>query len=279
MKILVESGATKSEWRVIGTGERFFLPGMNVSSMPVTAVKKIIGEGLSHIDCAAELEGFYLYTAGVVTETILVELTSSIKKFAPYAFIDIQNDLMGACRAAWGHDSGLVAILGTGSNTGFYDGVRISQKVMSGGFILGDEGSASVLGRLFITDWLKYAVPEDIAEDLDASGFDTSYESIIHNVYAGEAPSRYLGSLAPFILKHYDSSEYIRLLVDSNFRAFAEKSLMKYDIASHPVAILGGFGCACSDVISRIFSEYGIRISCFIKAPVEGLVNYHTHSE
>jgi len=275
MKVIVESGATKSEWRVIGTENHYFLPGMNVSSMPMDAVRSIIGEGLSRIDGAGQLEGFYLYTAGVVTQEIHNELTSTITESAPHAAIDIQNDLMGACRAAWGRDSGLVAILGTGSNTGFYDGSRVNQKVMSGGYILGDEGSASVLGRLFISDLLKFAVPGDIADDFNTS-FSSSYESIIHNVYAGEAPSRYLGSLAPFIMSRYDTSDYIRNLVDGNFRAFVEKSLMKYEVDTYPVAILGGFGCACSEVISRIFSEYGIRISSFIKTPIEGLVKYHT---
>jgi len=275
MKVIVESGATKSEWRIAGTSERFFLPGMNVSSMPMNAVKKIIGEGLSRISTIGELEGFYLYTAGVVTQAICLELTSFIKEYAPSASVDIHNDLMGACRSAWGRDSGLVAILGTGSNTGFYNGSQISQKVMSGGYVLGDEGSASVLGRLFITDWLKFAVPEDVALDFNAS-FDSSYESIIYNVYKGDAPSRYLGSLSPFIMRHYDSSEYARNLVDTNFKAFAEKSLMKYDVATYPVAILGGFGCACREIVGRIFAEYGIRISQFISAPIEGLVKYHT---
>jgi len=275
MKVIVESGATKSEWRLSGTDSKFFLQGMNVSSMPMNAVKKIIGEGLSRIGAAGELEGFYFYTAGVVTQEILLELTSFIKGYAPSASVDIHNDLMGACRSAWGRDSGLVAILGTGSNTGFYNGSQISQKVMSGGYILGDEGSASVLGRLFITDWLKFAVPEDVALDFNAS-FDTSYETIINNIYKGDAPSRYLGSLAPFIVRHYDSSEYARNLVDTNFKAFAEKSLMKYDVATYPVAILGGFGCACREIIGRIFAEYGIRISRFIQAPIEGLVKYHT---
>lgn len=273
MKVIVESGATKSEWRVTCSEERFFLPGMNVSAMPMDAVKNILEEGLSRFD-ASSIEGIYLYVAGVVTQPIREDITAFIKKSMPSAEVDIQNDLIGACRAAWGHGSGLVAILGTGSNSGLFDGCELGQKILSGGYILGDDGSGSVLGRMFITDWLKFAVPEDVAEDFNAE-FDSSYETIIYNVYKSDAPARYLGSMAPFILRHYDSSEYIRNLVDLNFRRFVEDSLMKYDVATYPVAVIGGFGYAAREIVTRIFSEYGIRISMFLPAPIEKLVEYH----
>lgn len=273
MNVIVESGSTKSEWRVTGTDERFFLPGMNVSSMPMKAVKKTLGEGLSRLDTSS-VDGFYFYVAGVVTNSIREELADFIKAFAPSAEIDIQNDLVGACRASWGHESGLVVILGTGSNAAFYDGHDMVQKVFSGGYVLGDAGSGCVLGRLFLADWLKFAVPKDVADDFNAE-FDSSYESIIDNVYNSDAPSRYLGSLAPFILKHYDSSEYARKLVDGNFRTFVEDSLLKYDVAGYPVAVVGGFAYACRDIVTRIFSEYGICISRFLPAPIDSLVEYH----
>lgn len=273
MKVVVESGSTKSEWRVVGSEERFFLPGMNVSSMPMQAVKKTLEEGLSRLD-SSSLEGFYLYTAGVVTQAVRDDIVSFVRTFSPSADVDVQNDLVGACRAAWGHESGLVVILGTGSNTAFFDGKELSQKVYSGGYVLGDAGSGCVLGRLFLADWLKFAVPEDVADDFRAE-YDSSYEAIIENVYHSDAPSRYLGSLAPFILRHYDSSEYVRNLVDGNFRTFVEGSLLKYDVASYPVAVIGGFGYANREIVSRIFSEYGIRISIFLPAPIDRIVEYH----
>lgn len=274
MKVIVESGSTKSEWRVVGTEEKFVLPGMNVSAMKMKAVKKILEEGLTRICAIGTPEGFYLYTAGVVTKTIREELESFISGFAPGAVVDVQNDLVGACRAALGHEAGLVVIIGTGSNTAYYDGENLSQKVYSGGFILGDDGGACVLGRRFLTDWLKFDVPEDVAADF-VKEFDGSYDAIIENVYHSDVPSRYLGSFAPFLLKHYKTSEYVRHLVDSNFKTFVERSVLKYDVTAHPVAVVGGFGFACRDIIARIFSEYGIRISRFLPAPVEGLVSYH----
>ncbi|MBQ9548871.1 MAG: hypothetical protein IJV01_06940 [Bacteroidales bacterium] len=276
MRILIESGATKSEWRILGGGERFFLSGTNVSSMPLPAVCKLLEEGVRQCRSlsAEPVEGLYLYTAGVVTPDIRGELSAFLQGLVPGAELDIQNDLMGAARGAFGRESGIVAILGTGSNTCFYDGASVSQKVFSGGFILGDDGSASVLGRLFLADWIKYRVPADLAAEFTAR-FDGSYAGIVEKVYRSDAPARYLGSLAPFILEHYDTSEYVRGLVDGHFRAFVEKSLRAYDLETWPVGVVGGFGWACRSIVQRIFTEYGIRIHAFVPAPIDGLERYH----
>lgn len=276
MRILIESGATKSEWRILGGRGCFFLPGTNVSSMPLEVVCKVLEEGLEHCRTLSTepVEGLYLYTAGVVTPAIRSELSAFLQGLAPGAELDIQNDLMGAARGAFVRESGVVAILGTGSNTCFYDGSSVSQKVYSGGFILGDDGSASVLGRLFLADWIKFRVPADLAADFTAR-FDGSYADIVEKVYRSDAPARYLGSLAPFILEHYGSSDYVKQLVNGHFRAFVEKSLRAYDLSAWPVGVVGGFGWACREIVQRIFSEYGIRIHAFIPAPIDGLERYH----
>jgi len=209
MKALVESGSTKSEWRFSG-GEKFILPGMNVSAMSMKNVKGILAEGLSKIGDASSLNGVFLYTAGEVTPAVREEITTFIRTYAPSAVIDVQDDLVGACRAALGDQSGIVAIMGTGSNTGFYDGAGVSHNVFSGGYILGDKGSASELGRLFLADWIKFDVPEDVAADIGRK-FDSSFEAIINNLYNGDTPSRYLGSLAPLIMSQIGSPAKFRV--------------------------------------------------------------------
>ena len=188
---------------------------------------------------------------------------------------DVQTDLIGAARAACGHEPGIAAILGTGSNSCQFDGNSIVRRVYSSGFILGDEGSAATLGKLFISDFLKGFVPEAVAKDF-ARRFPSDYATIVENVYRNpDSPSSYLGSFAPFILEHYDDS-YIKELVDGNFRAFIRRSIKQYDYQRYPVGVIGGFGYALRDIFTRIAAEEGIRISCFYPAPVEGLIKYHT---
>lgn len=273
MKIIVESGATKSDWRYMGEGSsqsRRALAGTNVSSMPMEEVLSVIREGLSGCE---GVDGFYLYTAGVVTEAIREEVKSFVRSLVGNCDIDVQDDLVGAARAVLGHGEGIVAILGTGSNACLYDGSTVHTKVKSGGFILGDDGGASVLGKRFIADFLKNRIPEPIASEF-ASSFDVSYPTIVENVYRAGRPAAYLGAFAPFIVSRYDNP-YIRTLVDNNFRDFIEKMLKAYDTRTYGVGVVGGFGCACRDIFSRICAEEGVRVNGYVAAPIDGLLRYH----
>lgn len=278
--IIVESGATKSEWRVFDEAgrevKRFARSGTNVSAMKIEDVRQTLCD-------AIESEGltgarrFHLYTAGVVTADISRELEESLRQVSAIRKIEIQNDLMGAARGVCGHSAGIVAILGTGSNTCFFDGESVSQKVFSGGYILGDEGSGASLGKLFLADYIKGLVPEEIASDF-ASEFDASYAGIVSNVYHSPSPSGFLGSLAPFLLRHYPHP-YAKKLIEQNFRSFIERALLRYDVEHHPVGIVGGMGWAFQDIIRPLMEAAGIRISQFLKAPIDGLCNYHLEKQ
>lgn len=276
MTIIVESGATKSDWRKTDAGgntvSRQILPGMNVSTVSMDRIKEILSDGLA-ASKASEGDSLYLYTAGVVTEQIRRELTDFTLSKVRLRDMDIQNDLVGAARGVLGHNPGIVAIMGTGSNTCFYDGESVSQKVLSGGFIIGDDGSGAALGRLFLSDFIKNLIPDEVAADF-ASKFDASYAAIVENLYRGPAPSGYLGSLAPFILSHY-GNPHIKKLVDENFRRFIDRSLKRYDTDRYPVGVVGGFGYANRDIFSAMCQVSGIRLAGFIKEPVEGLIRFH----
>ena len=277
MILIVESGATKSDWRVISKDgkemKRVISEGINVSTMKMDTIKNIISETANQLTQEGVSE-IYFYTAGVVTKEILIELKSALNKVIPTIICDIQNDLTAAARAVCGHATGIAAILGTGSNSCLFDGEKIIQRVYSCGYILGDEGSAATLGKLFIADFLKGLVPAHIAADF-TSRYDCDYATVIQHVYRSEtSPSGYLGSFAPFIMEHY-SDKYIQELVDGNFRSFIRRSLKQYDTETHQVGVIGGFGYALKDIFTKVAEEEGVRISKFIKEPIEGLIDYH----
>lgn len=280
MRLIIESGATKGDWRLISsegreTG-RFLAEGTNVSTMPMDRIAGIIRDTAKEVAGAASepVSSVHLYTAGVITTQTESELTGIIRECFQNSEIEIQNDLTAAARAVCGHKPGIAAILGTGSNSCQYDGGKIVRRIYSCGYILGDEGSAATLGRLFIADFLKGLVPERISLDF-ASRYDCSYATIVENVYRSSgSPSAYLGNFAPFIMEYYDDP-YIKELVDGNFRNFFRRSIKQYDYTKYPVGIVGGFGNALKEIIERIASEEGITISGFLPHPIEGLKRYH----
>ena len=277
MILIVESGATKSDWRAVSRDrkemKRVIAEGVNVSTMKASAIKDIISDAARQF-AHEGISEIYFYAAGVITDEVSAMIKEAFAESIPAASCEIESDLIAAARAACGHSEGIAAIVGTGSNSCLYDGTQITGRVYSGGFILGDEGSAAALGKLFISDFLKGLVPAYIAADF-AARYDSDYAAIVQNVYRSQtSPSGYLGSFAPFMMEHY-GNDYIRELVEGNFRSFIKRSLKQFDTDRYPVGVVGGFGYALKEIFTKIAEEEGVRISRFIKEPIEGLIDYH----
>ena len=268
MKIIVESGATKSDWCLIcpdGSTRRIKTGGINISTMPRSEVEKVISEAFARLSITPSMvKEVHFYAAGM--------LGNEMFEYFPYSFVECASDLLGAARALFGHESGVAAILGTGSNCGLYDGEKIVRNFKSGGFILGDEGSAACLGKLFVSDFLKELVPDDIARDF-AAEFRADYPTIVANVYKGSTPSAYLGSFAPWIMDRYEGSAYIQQLVEQNFRNFFVRSAGRF--GDMPVGIVGGFAKSLEGIIRRIASEIGVDIREVLYSPAEQLIDFH----
>ena len=278
MKIIADCGATKSQWRVLyddGSVKELTAGGINASTMSATAIAKIISEISDKISAAdnpaAEI---YLYMAGLASDGLISTINAIFARSLNVSCLEIHSDLLAAARAGCGHAPGIAAILGTGSNSCEYDGCSIVRRVSSGGFILGDEGSAATLGKLFLSDFIQDLIPAEIATEF-ASRFTSDYAGIVANVYGRESsPSGYLGSIAPFIMEHY-GHPYIKNLVEGNFRSFIRRSIKQYDTGRLAVSVIGSFGYALQEIFTRIASEEGITVSRFIKAPIDALVEFH----
>ncbi|MBR4809153.1 MAG: hypothetical protein IK031_02610 [Bacteroidales bacterium] len=274
MIIVVEAGATKSDWRVLDSGSerRMLLPGINVSTIAMEQNLSTIGSGLLQAG-APQLDGFYLYTAGIVTPEIRQTVSAHVRSIVSTGDIEVHDDLVAAARAVCGRNSGIVAMLGTGSNACSWDGERVSFKARSGGYILGDEGGGAALGKRFLADLIKGLVPDAVATEFGKS-YDASYEGIVQGVYRSPAPAAYLGSFAPWLLERY-SDPYVKSLIDGNFRSFIERLLLRYDTSSAKVGVVGGWGFACKDIFRALCSGYGIETGEFVPEPVSGLVRFH----
>lgn len=294
MDILCESGATKSDWRLLSEGKELFRhpdEGTNLSVMSPEVVEEHIRQaafgvlsGLEHLVklgvADASIDHVWYYTAGVPDGERREHLETLLEALFHPRQIEIQSDLLAAARAACGHEAGIAAILGTGSNSCLFDGEKIVGKAGSGGFILGDEGSAAHIGKLFLADYIKGLVPEDLAlqfRELHLGGGDGSrdYETIITEVYhpIGSA-STWLGSLAPFVLSHY-AEPYVKALVDGSIQSFIDRHLRAYDLSRYPVGVVGGFGSAIKTLFVPLARKAGARILGFYPHPIDELVRYH----
>lgn len=277
-KIIIDSGATKADWCAFDGASRLQTktPGMNLSTMPEAVVAEIASGAITALGLDnASVSEVHFYAAGLIAGSPAAEsMAGLLSRSFPSAEVECTSDLLAAARAVCGHEKGIAAILGTGSNSCLYDGENIVRNIRSGGFILGDEGGGACLGKLFMADFLKGLVPEPLASEF-ASSFDVSYMTVVKNVYRGDAPSAYLGSFAPWILAH-SGTEYVDSLIERNLMDFVGRALRQYDLKAYPVGFVGGFACACAPVIERIAAAEGFSISTIVPAPLDKLVEYHS---
>ncbi len=222
---------------------------------------------------ATETQIIFFYGAGCIPEKKGVVEKVLRKVFPDADRIEVESDLLGAARAVCQHQEGLACILGTGSNSCHYDGDKIVGNIPPLGYILGDEGSGAVLGKLFLNALFKGALPDGMKEDfLQSSGL--SYPEIIQRVYRQPMANRFLASTSLYISEHLDVPA-LRDLVKQNFRDFFHKNIAQYGRHDLPVGAIGSIAYHYRDLLQEVAEEEGYNLSKIAKSPMEGLVAYH----
>lgn len=275
MVIIAESGATKTDWRALnedGSVASVQTEGLNPAVMSHEEMNRIIGAAIPAVNPSGVRVGkVCFYGAGLVSPESSAVLASILELWCPFADLEFHTDMEAAGRAVFGDGSGVVAIMGTGSNSCLWEGGRIVRNIRPGGFILGDEGGGAALGRMFLADYIKGLVPEELASLFeDTYGLD--YAGIVKGVYRSEAPSKFVASFARFVYENRRYG-YASGLVERNIRDFMERSLTRY--GNGKVGVVGSFGHACREQLETVGKEYGLEFVKFVQAPIEGLVAYH----
>ena len=279
MKLIVESGATKTDWRLVMDDAQVRTatsPGLNPSVLGVEQISKIIGSVIPVINPEGRsVSEIYFYGAGLVSAEASAPLAAALEMWCPFARMEFHSDMLAAARALFGNGTGIVAIMGTGSNSCLYEDGAIVRNIRPGGFILGDEGSGAALGKALLSDFVKGLLPQHIEEEL-IKDFALDYQTIVRKVYREPAASAYLASFAPFIIERTDDP-YISAMVRDCIEAFVKRSLARYisDDKKIKVGVVGSFGCACEHFLREAGSEYGLEFTDFLKSPVDNLVTYH----
>jgi N-acetylglucosamine kinase-like BadF-type ATPase len=224
MKIIVESGATKTAWRAIsveGNMTEVLTPGLSPTCLDAEYISDIVRKAVPALNPDGKsVEQIVFYGAGLVSEESTASLRSCLEMWCPFASVEFHSDILAAARALFGDGSGVVAIMGTGSNSCLYRDGKIIRNYRPGGFILGDDGSAASLGKAFMSDVVRSLTPANVYQ-LFREEYDLPYQNIVENVYRKPGAAAFLGSFAPFILKNIDEpSGYFRSLVEGCIDAF-----------------------------------------------------------
>lgn len=281
MKLIVESGATKTAWRSLasdGTVRETLTFGLNPTCLDEEICRDIIRSAIPALNPAGEMiEHVYFYGAGLVSEESASILRASLDMWCPFATVEFHSDVLAAARALFGDGSGVVAIMGTGSNSCLYDNGSIVRNIRPGGYILGDEGGGASLGKAFLADFVKGLLPAEIEEELVAeTGLD--YAKVVRKVYKEPAASAFMASFAPFIMKRLEHPYMYRLVYEC-LESFVVRALSRYSSDDEPfalkVGVVGSLGCAFREILVKIGREHGLEFVKFLKSPIDELVKYH----
>lgn len=260
MILIAESGSTKTDWTICEKGEVFksiqthgISPNYMKESDIISAITNDWPDFQKDID-TYNMTQIYFYGTGCGNPSADKVIRDALDKVFANIEITIHNDILASARALCQNKPGLVCILGTGSNSCYYDGLNIVESKYAPGYVLGDYGSGAHIGINFLKALLEGDLSDDILE-LYQTEIGHDYETIIKNVYRETAPSKYLASFTTFVGKYRDKVQLKAIIVDS-FQAFITRNVLKYKVSrSIPVNFVGSiaqhFHIELKDVLEK----------------------------
>ncbi len=281
MILIADGGSTKTDWRLLKEGREYKqvqTSGFNPYLVGSDEIESILWKELQpYIDNTA-VDTVYYYGAGCSTPVKVMSVENAFEKVFTNARIHISHDLLAASHALCGDTEGIAAILGTGSNSCYYDGKNIADGIFSLGYFFGDEGSGAYLGKKLLTAFLHNELPEEIDVEF-RNQYPMSLENILDSVYTKPAPSRFLASFSNFLNMHRNHP-YILNLLSEAFREFYKYQVCCYTKHKEvPVHFVGSVAYHYQDILTKTGLEFGVKTGRFIQAPIDGLVEYHNENK
>jgi glucosamine kinase len=274
--LIADSGATKAEWVLVGEGRKktIFTHGISPYFLDTAQVGQLVDQELKQKIKNVEVEEVYYYGTGCSNAENAKSIKKALQKLFTGAKIEVNTDLMAAARAVCGDQKGIAAILGTGSNSCYFNGKNILKNSPGLGYVLGDEGSGAYLGKKVIQYYLYNTFDDDLRALFDAK-FVTSQVEILDNVYKKPLPNRYLAGFTMFLAEnrgHY----MIENIIEDGLNDFFFQHLCKYnEVWKYPVNFVGSVADGFKDVIQQLCSSYEFELGNILKNPMQGLVKYH----
>jgi len=274
--LIADSGSTKTAWCLVndesGPFQDCSTSGVNPLYQDEESMLRILQK--EYAIASREIDHIYFYGAGCINDNAKDLVKKVMIRFFRCKAVTVYTDLMAAARSLCQDHEGIACILGTGSNSCYYDGKVIVRQVSPLGYVLGDEGSGAVIGKKFLADLLKKQLPPDISERF-FSVYNITPDQVLENIYKKPFPSRYLAQFTKFIRDNLQE-DCLQKLVKTSFREFFDRNIRQYPEAKrYPLQFTGGIAFHFKDLLQESAQESGFHTGDITLSPMEGLINYH----
>lgn len=274
-RLIADSGFTKTDWRLLledGSIEQARTDGINPYYQTEAEILVVIEDVYAQLPVSVD-EIFY-YGTGCSSRENRNKIGDLLQKYYTNAKIDVNHDLLAAARSLCGEEPGIACILGTGTNSCYYDGQKITQNIPSLGWAIADEGGGTYLGKTLVTDNYRNDMPEDLQKIFKAT-FGLTKEQFLVHVYQEPMPGRFLAGFAKFISQHINHP-YLYQLVANGFDVFIKKNVLKYE--SHqevPVHFTGSVAYYFGSILRQVAEKHNLHVKHITEHPIAGLTLFH----
>lgn len=272
--LLIDAGSTKMEWALLDgktVVSRFTTEGFN----PNYSDPQRLNEIVSGVDLPTAVGEIFYYGSGCLKAENAMMVGEVLGRHFPNSVPMVSNDMMGAAHALLDHRKGIACILGTGANACCYDGEAITDRAVSLGYLVGDEGSGCHIGRKLVRSYFYRLMPNDL-QALFKEEVQLDYNVFLDRVYHQPEPSRYLAGFTRFAGKHQDHP-FIHQLVGGCFDDFIEAFILPFDGAHElPIGIVGSVAFHFKDILHERLQSQGLHLDTVMVSPMEGLIQRYS---
>lgn len=278
MIAIVDGGSTKCDWVILDKFGKVFLktetigfnPNIIDSEMIVPEIEK--NSNLLTIKDSLQKVFFYGSGCGVPENVALVE--NEFQKVFKNAEVTVKEDLTAAAYAAYNGKPAIVCILGTGSNSCYFDGEKIKRELPSLGFLIGDEGSGSAIGKHLLRRFFMKKLPSDLQNDF-IEKYHLTIEDAIKNMYHNPRANAYLADFNKFVVER-KSHPYFQNMVFDEMKNFLDYQVLPYEEAKDAeINFIGSIAFYYEDILRAAAAELNLNVGCIVQKPIESLVDYH----
>ncbi len=276
VKLIADSGATKAEWSLVSGNKvkTIYTQGISPYFLDTKQITELLLKELKPGLKKAEVDEIYYYGTGCANPANVRLVKKALQQVFPGSKIEVTHDLLAAARALCNDQKGIACILGTGSNSCYYDGKKIVRNSPGLGYVLGDEGSGAYLGKKVIQYYLYDTFDDELRGRFDLT-YTTTRAEILENVYKKPLPNRYLAGFTYFLAEnrgHY----MIENIIEDGLNDFFFTHLCKYrETWKLPVNFAGSVAFGFKDVLQQLCHSYEFELGQVLKKPMTGLIAYH----
>jgi len=280
MKLIADSGSTKTDWRVLTQGQNAYqliTNGLNPYYQDTDAISETLTTQLLPHLTATDVQAVHFYGAGCANPEANAIVERALRQLFPNLnTAEVDSDMLGAARGACQHEPGIVCILGTGSNACCYNGQQITRGIQSLGFWLGDEGSGGYLGKTLVRDYFQNCLPDDLHAAFAQRYPQLDRATLLDNAYKKPFPNRYFASFTPFLSEHINHPYANKLVIDA-FTLFLITYVVRFsEAAQWPVHFVGSVAHHFAPQLRQAIQNIGCTMGQILQSPGDGLAKFHT---